>query len=131
MFTGMTNGEVKWFNETKGFGFIATDHGDVMVHWSAIQTEGFKTLAEGDKVCVSVGVGQKGMKAEKVWLGHHDFNGEGPVAPKNTRPSSRRQHQRDKDAASEGWRGRGRGRSRNGHREDRRGRTGSRRGFDS
>ena len=48
----MYQGTVKWFNETKGFGFIANDEGgeDVFVHFSAIQSEGFRTLAEGQKV---------------------------------------------------------------------------------
>jgi CspA family cold shock protein len=48
----MNNGTVKWFNETKGFGFIASDDGseEVFVHFSAIQGNGFKTLAEGQKV---------------------------------------------------------------------------------
>ena len=52
----MHTGTVKWFNETKGFGFISNDEGgdDVFVHFSAIQTEGFKTLTEGQKVTYEV-----------------------------------------------------------------------------
>jgi CspA family cold shock protein len=62
-----TTGTVKWFNETKGFGFIEQDGGpDVFVHFSAIQGDGFKTLAEGQKVEFNVVSGQKGPQAEKV-----------------------------------------------------------------
>ena len=52
----MQNGTVKWFNEAKGFGFISNDDGsgDVFVHFSAIQSDGFKTLAEGQKVSFDV-----------------------------------------------------------------------------
>ena len=60
-------GTVKWFNETKGFGFIEQENGpDVFVHFSAIQSEGFKTLAEGQKVEFTVTDGQKGPQAENV-----------------------------------------------------------------
>jgi CspA family cold shock protein len=63
-----TSGTVKWFNETKGFGFIAmTDGGkDCFVHQSAIKAEGFRTLAEGDKVEFDVVEGAKGPAAENV-----------------------------------------------------------------
>ena len=62
-----TTGTVKWFNETKGFGFIEQEHGpDVFVHFSAIQGEGFKTLAEGQKVQFNITKGQKGPQAENV-----------------------------------------------------------------
>ncbi len=51
----MAEGTVKWFNDSKGFGFIEQDNGpDVFVHFSAIQTEGFKSLAEGDRVTFDV-----------------------------------------------------------------------------
>lgn len=62
-----TTGTVKWFNETKGFGFIEQENGpDVFVHFSAIQGDGFKTLAEGQKVEFKVTDGQKGPQAENV-----------------------------------------------------------------
>ncbi|MDX8396251.1 MAG: cold-shock protein [Mariprofundaceae bacterium] len=62
-----TTGTVKWFNETKGFGFIEQESGsDVFVHHSAIQGTGFKTLAEGQKVEFEVTEGQKGPQAENV-----------------------------------------------------------------
>jgi CspA family cold shock protein len=62
------NGTVKWFNDDKGFGFITRDDGekDVFCHHSAIQGEGFKSLAEGQKVDFEVVDGQKGPAAENV-----------------------------------------------------------------
>ncbi len=60
-------GTVKWFNETKGYGFIAQEDGpDVFVHFSAIQGDGFKTLTDGQKVEFTVTDGQKGPQAETV-----------------------------------------------------------------
>ncbi|QCU90042.1 cold-shock protein [Thiomicrorhabdus sediminis] len=60
-------GTVKWFNETKGFGFIAQESGpDVFAHFSAIQGDGFKTLAEGQQVEFSVTQGPKGPQAENI-----------------------------------------------------------------
>lgn len=60
-------GKVKWFNETKGFGFIQQEQGpDVFVHFSAIQGDGFKTLAEGQDVQFEVQQGQKGLQAANV-----------------------------------------------------------------
>ncbi|OZG42865.1 cold-shock protein [Aeromonas sp. A35_P] len=60
-------GTVKFFNETKGFGFIQQENGpDVFVHFSAIQGNGFRTLAEGQRVQFSVTQGQKGPQAENV-----------------------------------------------------------------
>ncbi len=61
------NGTVKWFNETKGYGFITPESGpDVFVHFRAIEGNGFKTLAEGQKVSFEVVQGQKGMQAKRV-----------------------------------------------------------------
>ena len=60
-------GTVKWFNETKGYGFIAQEDGpDFFVHFSAIQGDGFKTLTDGQKVEFTVTDGQKGPQAENV-----------------------------------------------------------------
>jgi CspA family cold shock protein len=64
----MVTGTVKWFNESKGFGFIAPADGsaDVFVHFSAIQGDGFKTLVEGQSVEFEVEQGPKGLQAAKV-----------------------------------------------------------------
>jgi len=63
----MPEGTVKWFNDSKGFGFIEQDGGkDVFVHYSAIQNNGFRTLKEGDRVSFDVVDGQKGPAAENV-----------------------------------------------------------------
>lgn len=63
----MAEGTVKWFNESKGFGFITSDDGnDVFAHFSAIKAEGFKTLAEGDRVSFDVVDGEKGPKATNI-----------------------------------------------------------------
>jgi CspA family cold shock protein len=62
-----TTGTVKWFNESKGFGFIEQQSGpDVFAHFSAIVSEGFKTLAEGQKVQFAVTAGAKGPQAENI-----------------------------------------------------------------
>lgn len=63
----MSKGAVKWFNESKGFGFITTDEGsDVFVHFSSISGDGFKTLAEGDAVSFDIEKGPKGPRAINV-----------------------------------------------------------------
>ncbi len=62
-----TTGTVKWFDEAKGFGFISQESGpDVFAHFSAIQAEGFKTLAEGQQVEFTIVQGQKGPQAENI-----------------------------------------------------------------
>ena len=63
-----STGTVKWFNDAKGFGFITPDNGskDCFVHHSAIQMQGFKTLAEGERVEFEIVQGQKGPAAEQV-----------------------------------------------------------------
>ena len=64
----MSTGTVKWFNESKGFGFITPEGGgaDVFVHFSAIQGDGFRTLAEGQKVSFQIEKGPKGPQAAQV-----------------------------------------------------------------
>ncbi|MEW6570629.1 MAG: cold-shock protein [Nitrospirota bacterium] len=63
----MTKGTVKWFNESKGYGFITRDEGgDVFAHYSSIEGNGFKTLSEGDRVSFDVVNGEKGPKATNI-----------------------------------------------------------------
>jgi CspA family cold shock protein len=63
----MAQGNVKWFNDAKGYGFISQEDGeDVFVHFSAIQAQGFKSLAEGDRVEFEVARGPKGLQAANV-----------------------------------------------------------------
>jgi CspA family cold shock protein len=63
----MAKGTVKWFNESKGFGFITREDGtDVFVHYSSIEGNGFKSLVEGDSVSFDTENGPKGLKAIKV-----------------------------------------------------------------
>jgi len=66
----MVKGKVKWFNDSKGFGFLEQENGDdVFVHFSAITGDGFKSLAEGDEVTFEVTKGPKGLQAANVTKG--------------------------------------------------------------
>ena len=63
----MEKGTVKWFNSSKGYGFITRDEGDdVFVHYNAIQGDGYKSLEEGDQVEFEIGQGPKGLQATNV-----------------------------------------------------------------
>ena len=64
----MATGTVKWFNDAKGFGFITPDEGgeDLFAHFSSVQTQGFKTLKEGQKVSFDVAQGPKGKQASNI-----------------------------------------------------------------
>jgi CspA family cold shock protein len=64
----MANGTVKWFNDSKGFGFITPENGgdDLFAHFSAIQSQGFKTLKEGQRVSFDVTSGPKGQQAANI-----------------------------------------------------------------
>jgi CspA family cold shock protein len=66
----MANGTVKWFNDSKGFGFIEQEDGpDVFVHFSEVKSEGFKSLSEGERVTFDIEQGQKGPAATNVIAG--------------------------------------------------------------
>jgi CspA family cold shock protein len=62
----MITGKVKWFNDSKGFGFIETAEGDVFVHYSAIEGQGRRSLQEGQEVELEIGQGAKGPRATRV-----------------------------------------------------------------
>ena len=66
----MATGTVKWFNDTKGYGFISPDDGgdDLFAHFSEIQADGFKTLQDGQKVTFDVTQGKKGLQASNIKL---------------------------------------------------------------
>ena len=66
----MATGSVKWFNDSKGFGFISPEDGseDLFAHFSAIQSTGFKTLAEGQRVSFDITIGPKGKQASNIQI---------------------------------------------------------------
>ncbi|OMG54718.1 cold-shock protein [Azonexus hydrophilus] len=66
----MATGSVKWFNDSKGFGFISPEDGgeDLFAHFSAIQSNGFKTLAEGQRVSFDITTGPKGKQASNIQI---------------------------------------------------------------
>ncbi len=66
----MATGSVKWFNDSKGFGFITPEGGgeDLFAHFSAIQSQGFKTLAEGQRVSFDITTGPKGKQASNIQI---------------------------------------------------------------
>lgn len=77
----MSEGNVKWFNPRKGYGFIATSDGrDIFVHYSNITGDGYRTLVEGDPVSFDIVEGEKGLRAENV---AHKSTSESKAAPKS------------------------------------------------
>ena len=86
----MLEGTVKWFNNPKGYGFIqaqeATENQDVLIHYSVIEMEGFKTLKAGQSVQFEIGQGPKGLIATKVIPGH---SGDSDIVDQNDSPISR------------------------------------------
>ncbi|ALH95719.1 cold-shock protein [Acinetobacter equi] len=67
--SNLTTGTVKWFNDAKGFGFISSDNGDdVFAHFSEIQSGGFKTLVEGQRVQFTTSNGKKGIQASSITI---------------------------------------------------------------
>jgi CspA family cold shock protein len=77
----MSGGQVRWFNEQKGFGFISQDNGeDLFVHFSSIKQDGFKVLREGDQVEFEVAQGKKGLQAiDIVKCGASEVTSKGPA----------------------------------------------------